>query len=181
MTDVISAVLFGFGFGFLLHRAGLTHYARIVNVYRLRDMTVIKFMLAALLTGGLLVELGSELGLAEAVALPRTAALANLVGGVVFGVGMATAGYCPGTIVAEAGELRLDAATAGLAGLLAGALLFGLLQPLIMPALARRGALGNVTLSSLLGVSPWLVWLVIGELWLLVWALATRPKRLNAP
>ena len=40
---------------------------------------------------------------------------------------MASAGYCPGTIVAEAGEGRLDAWIAGLSGLIAGAMLFGLL------------------------------------------------------
>ena len=33
--------------------------------------------------------------------LPPTTLLPNLLGGVIFGVGMAGAGYCPGTIVAE--------------------------------------------------------------------------------
>jgi uncharacterized membrane protein YedE/YeeE len=60
--------------------------------------------------------------------LPSTSVLANVVGGSVFGVGMASAGYCPGTIVAEAGEGRLDAWMAGLSGLVVGAIVFGLLQ-----------------------------------------------------
>ena len=83
--------------------------------------------------------LGVDLGFAASAPIPPTAMLANIVGGVVFGVGMASAGYCPGTVVAEAGEGRLDAWIAGLSGLIAGALVFGLLQPTIMPVLARVG------------------------------------------
>ena len=81
---------------------------------------------------------------------------------------MASARYCPGTIVAEAGEGRLDALLAGFAGLIVGALLFGLLQPFIMPALTRVGGLGRVTLAVLIGAKPWLVLLVFAELVLLL-------------
>ena len=100
--------------------------------------------------------------------------LANVVGGVVFGVGMASAGYCPGTIVAEAGEGRLDAWIAGLSGLVVGAIVFGLLQPAIMPALARVGALGRVTVAGLVGANPWLVLLVFGETVVLLLLLVAR-------
>ena len=100
--------------------------------------------------------------------------LSNVVGGVIFGVGMATAGYCPGTVVAEAGEGRLDAWFAGFSGLIVGALAFGLLQPLIMPSLARVGALGRVTLAGLVGASPWLVLLVFGQVVVLVLILIAR-------
>jgi hypothetical protein len=67
------------------------------------------------------------LGFATSAPIPPTSILANVGGGVLFGVGMATAGYCPGTIVAEAGEGRLDAWVADLSGLLVGAIVFGLL------------------------------------------------------
>lgn len=77
---------------------------------------------------------------------------------------MASAGYCPGTIVAEAGEGRLDALFAGFAGLIAGALLFGLVEPFIMPALTRVGGLGRVTFADLVGAKPWLALLVFAEL-----------------
>jgi hypothetical protein len=164
MLEIIKPLALGLGFGWMLHKAGLTHYARIVNIYRLRDMTVMQFMLVALLVGGILLQAGVDLGLSAALVVPATLVLANFVGGVVFGVGMATAGYCPGTIVAEAGEGRLDAWIAGLSGLFVGAIVFGLLQPAIMPVLARIGSLGHVTLAQLIGASPWLVLLVFGEL-----------------
>jgi hypothetical protein len=174
MTEIVKALLLGFGFGFMLHKAGLTHYARIVNVYRLRDMTVMQFMLAALLVGGFAIQAGVDLGFSRGLPIPPTFVVANLAGGVVFGVGMATAGYCPGTIVAEAGEGRLDAWIAGLSGLIVGAIVFGLLHPVLMPALSRTGALGRITFASLLGVSPWLVLLVFGELVAVVLLLVAR-------
>jgi hypothetical protein len=175
MFEILKPLLLGFGFGWLLHKAGLTHYAKIVNIYRLRDMTVMQFMLVALLVGGIVLQAGVDLGLSTALVVPATLLVANFVGGVIFGVGMATAGYCPGTIVAEAGEGRLDAWIAGLSGLFVGAIMFGLLQPLIMPVLARVGALGHVTFAQMLGASPWLVLLVFGELVVIVLVLVARP------
>jgi hypothetical protein len=177
MLDLARALPLGFLFGWSLHKAGLTHYARIVNVYRLRDLTVIRFMLTALLVGALAIQAGIDLGLAKGAAIPPTSILANVVGGVVFGIGMATAGYCPGTIVAEAGEGRLDAWVGGFSGLIVGAVVFGLLQPAIMPALASVGALGRVTLSSLTGANPWLVLFVFGQAVILVLVLIARVEK----
>lgn len=171
--DLIKPIVLGFLFGWALHKGGLTHYARIVNVYRLRDLTVIRFMLTALVVAGVLDQAGVDLGLASSLPVPPTSLLANLVGGVVFGVGMATAGYCPGTIAAEAGEGRLDAWVGGFSGLLVGAIGFGLLQPIIMPSLARVGALGRVTVAGLTGASPWLVLLVFAQIVALVLVLVS--------
>ncbi|MBX3126311.1 MAG: YeeE/YedE family protein [Polyangiaceae bacterium] len=177
MLDIVKALVLGLLFGWSLHKAGLTHYARIVNVYRFRDMTVMRFMLTALVVGAFGIQAGIDLGFAASAPIPPTSMLANVVGGVVFGVGMATAGYCPGTIVAEAGEGRLDAWVAGLSGLLVGAIVFGLLQPVIMPTLARVGALGRVTFASLAGASPWLVLLVFAQVVVLVLMLIARVGR----
>lgn len=163
MLEILQALLLGAGFGFCLHKAGLTHYERIVNVFRLRDLSVIRFMLSALWVAALAIQTCRDLGWVRQLSVPPTRLLANLVGGAVFGVGMATAGYCPGTIVAEAGEGRLDAWIAGLGGLVAGAIGFGLLYPHFMPSLARAGALGSITLAQLSGANPWLVLLVFGQ------------------
>lgn len=168
MTAILAPLLLGLAFGALLHRGGLTHYARIVNVYRLRDLTVLRFMLAALVVGALGIQAGLSLGLTASAPVPLTALAANLVGGIVFGIGMATAGYCPGTIVAEAGEGRLDAWVAGFGGLLVGALVFAALQPTLVPALAQVGAVGRVTLAELVGASPWLVLVVFAQLVVIV-------------
>jgi hypothetical protein len=174
MTDVPSSLLLGMAFGWALNRAGLTHYDRIVNVYRLRDFTVIRFMATAVAVAGCAVQARVAWSAAVPLPVPPTVWIANLSGGVVFGVGMASAGYCPGTIVAEAGEGRLDAWLAGIGGLMVGALLFGLLQPIMMPVLARSRT-GSVTLAGLLGARPWLVQLVFSQaVALLLLALPTR-------
>ncbi|MBK6528036.1 MAG: YeeE/YedE family protein [Deltaproteobacteria bacterium] len=177
MLDVIKPLVLGFLFGWALHKAGLTHYARIVNVYRFRDMTVMRFMLTALVVGAFAIQVGLDAGFAASAPVPPTSVLANLVGGVVFGVGMATAGYCPGTVVAEAGEGRLDAWVAGLSGLLVGAMVFGLLQPLVMPTLSRVGSYGRITFAGLTGASPWLVLLVFAQAVALVLLLIGRIVR----
>lgn len=163
MSDVLRALVLGFLFGWTLHKGGLTQYARIVGVYRLRDLGVLEFMLAALAVGAVLIQAAAGLGSATMLPVPPTHVLANLLGGVVFGVGMATAGYCPGTILAECGEARLDAAVAGLSGLFVGALLFGAAQPVLMPSLAAVGSWGRVTLASMSGASPMLVAVVFAE------------------
>lgn len=180
MSEIPVALVLGLAFGWMLHKAGLTHYARIVGVYRFTDFTVLRFMLVALVVAAVLVQSAASLGLAEPLPVPPTALLANLVGGLVFGVGMAAAGYCPGTIVAEAGEGRLDAWIAGFSGLVVGAIVFGLLQPTIMPALAGTGALGRITLAELIGADPWLVLIVFVEAVLLVLFLLRRHGRSRA-
>ncbi len=181
MTDALRALALGLLFGWSLQRAGLTRYGRIVGVFRLRDLAVLRFMLTALAVGAPLAQLGVALGYAERLPVPPTRALANLVGGAVFGVGMATAGYCPGTIAAEAGEGRLDALTAGLAGLVAGALAYGVAQPALAPLLGRYGDLGHRTLAELTGANPWLLLLVFVQLVALTLALLARIGRPTAP
>ena len=47
------ALAFGFAFGWLLFRGGVTKYDVIVNQFRLRDFTVLKIMFTAIVVGGI--------------------------------------------------------------------------------------------------------------------------------
>ncbi len=87
------AVFLGVFFGFSLNKAGLTKYHKIVNVFRLTDLAVLKFMMTALVVAmsGLYVLRG--LGLVVFPSVPSTYIVGNLVGGLLFGVGMALTGY----------------------------------------------------------------------------------------
>lgn len=180
MNEWVSALIIGALFGWLLNKAGLTHYARIVDVYLLRDFTVLRFMLSALWVGALAIQLGIGLGLTQAAPIPPTHALSNLVGGGIFGVGMASAGYCPGTIVAEVGEGRLDACCAGLAGLVVGALAYGTVQPWLVPRISGIGDIGRATFSSISATSPWLTAFIFVELVLVVLLLLRGRGRVSA-
>ena len=153
----LAPLAVGLAFGFLLHKAGMGRYDVIVNVFRFSDLTVLKFLMSALLVGMLGLQLLSSLDLTQSVPIPQTYWLGNALGGLLFGVGMATAGFCPGTVAAGAGEGRLDYLVAGGAGLYAGALAFGFSYPKLMPWLATQGNLGSVTLPSVLHVNSWLV------------------------
>jgi uncharacterized protein len=93
MTDILTALVFGFGFGLVLQKVGLSKYHKIVNVFRFTDLTVLKFMLTALAVGMVGTFGLNGLGLLSLPAIPPTYIFGNLVGGLVFGVGMAGAGF----------------------------------------------------------------------------------------
>jgi uncharacterized membrane protein YedE/YeeE len=93
MTNVIAALVLGVAFGFSLNKAGLTKYNKIVNVFRLNDLAVLKFMMTALVVAMIGLYGLRGLGLITFPAVPATYIVGNLVGGLIFGVGMALAGY----------------------------------------------------------------------------------------
>ncbi len=92
MNYVIALVLGGM-FGFSLNKAGLTKYHKIVNVFRFTDMAVLKFMMTALAVAMVGLYALRGLGLITFPAVPATYIVGNLVGGLIFGVGMALTGY----------------------------------------------------------------------------------------
>ncbi len=134
MNQFILALVLGVFFGFALNKAGLTHYTKIVNVFRLNDMAVLKFMMTALVVTMLGVYPLRMLGVITFPTVPATYIVGNLVGGLIFGVGMALAGFCPGTCAAGAGEGKLDYLIPGLLGFLTGAAIFGLTYDKVFPA-----------------------------------------------
>jgi len=107
-------------------------------------------------------------------AIPTTYVVGNLVGGLVFGVGMALSGYCPGTAVAGAGEGKLDYLIPGLLGFLVGAAAFGLTYESVFPQISRLAAVGNVTLGQLWNVNSWLLITVFSVMSLFLFYLIDR-------
>jgi uncharacterized membrane protein YedE/YeeE len=93
MTNYVIALVLGGFFGFSLNKAGLTKYHKIVNVFRFTDMAVLQFMMTALVVAmaGLFGLRG--LGLITFPNIPATYIVGNVVGGLIFGVGMALTGY----------------------------------------------------------------------------------------
>ena len=91
--NIIAALLLGAAFGWALDKAGLNKYHKIVNVFRFTDLAVLKFMLSALATGMVGVYALKWAGVVDFSAVTPTFVLANVVGGLIFGVGMAGAGF----------------------------------------------------------------------------------------
>lgn len=93
MWTFVIALVVGVGFGFSLNKAGLTRYSKIVNVFRFTDLAVLKFMLTAMVVSmsGLYALRG--LGLVTFPSIPSTYIAGNMIGGLIFGIGMALVGY----------------------------------------------------------------------------------------
>lgn len=93
MMTYIIALFLGVFFGLSLNKAGLTKYNKIINVFRLTDFAVLKFMMTALVVAmtGLYVLRG--LGVISFPNVPATYIAGNLMGGLIFGIGMALSGY----------------------------------------------------------------------------------------
>jgi hypothetical protein len=93
MVEFILAVLVGIAFGFSLNKAGLTKYHKIVNVFRFTDMAVLKFMMSGLVVAMIGLYGLKSLGLITFPSVPATYIVGNLIGGLIFGTGMAVTGY----------------------------------------------------------------------------------------
>jgi uncharacterized membrane protein YedE/YeeE len=156
MSNYILTLVLGVFFGFALNKAGLTKYHKIVNVFRFTDLAVLKFMMTALVVSmsGLYALRG--LGLITFPNVPATYIVGNLVGGLIFGVGMALSGYCPGTCAAGAGEGKLDYIVPGLLGFLTGAVIYGLTYQQVFPQISAIANYGNAIIPELWNVSSFL-------------------------
>jgi len=156
MSNYIITLVLGVFFGFALNKAGLTRYHKIVNVFRLTDLAVLKFMMTALVVAmsGLYALRG--LGLITFPNVPATYIVGNLIGGLIFGIGMSLSGYCPGTCAAGAGEGKLDYIVPGLLGFLTGAVIYGLTYQRVFPAISAIANYGNVVIPELWNLSSFL-------------------------
>ena len=156
MSGYILTLIFGIGFGFALNKAGLTRYNKITNAFRFTDMAVLKFMLTALAVAmtGLYILRG--LGIVTFPNVPATYIAGNIIGGLIFGVGMALTGFCPGTCAAGAGEGKLDYVIPGLLGFLVGAMIFGLTYQQVFPPIAKIASFGSVVIPDLWQLDPYL-------------------------
>jgi uncharacterized membrane protein YedE/YeeE len=93
MSTFIIAIILGIGFGFSLNKAGLTKYHKIANQFRFTDMTILKYMMTAIIVAMTGLYIFRGLGWVTFPTVPATYIVGNLIGGLIFGVGMALAGY----------------------------------------------------------------------------------------
>ena len=84
----------------------------------------------------------------------------NIVGGLIFGVGFALLGYCPGTVAGAVGTGALDALIGGMGGLLIGVALFIEIFPHIK-GIRERGPFPVVTVPEFLRLNEWVTVLIL--------------------
>lgn len=148
-------LLTGLVFGFLLQKGRVAKFEVIVAQFLFKDWTVVKTMGTAVVVGSIGVYALVSADLASLHIRPLLWG-GILLGAVLFGIGMATLGYCPGTTVAACGEGRRDAMI-GLLGMFAGAILFVVFNDQLQPVIMSLGDFGTLTLPEITGTSPW-VW-----------------------
>lgn len=158
-SALVLAVVFGFAFGWLLHRGRVTSYDVILNQFRLRDFTVLKVMLTAIVVGGVGVLALTQLGYAK-FHVRDANMLATIIGAAIFGVGMVVYGYCPGTGLAAIATGSVHALV-GAVGMLFGAMLYAFSFEWVRANIISVWRLGKVTLPDVLGVTPLAMYLAL--------------------
>jgi hypothetical protein len=153
ILNLVYGLLTGVVFGFLLQRARVTRFSTIVGQLLWVDHTVLRTMFTAVAVGSVGVYAMHQLWDVP-LHIKSATLLANAVGGVIFGVGMAVLGYCPGTGLGAIGEGSRHAIF-GFVGMLVGAGLYAEAYPWLSAHVLPVGDLGKVTLSSEMGLSPW--------------------------
>ncbi|MGB9710867.1 MAG: DUF6691 family protein [Thermodesulfovibrio sp.] len=169
MTSLIYGLITGILFGFLLQRAHVIRYDMQLGALRLKNMTIVKFMLSHIIVAMIGIHLLSDLGLITFSV--RTTILGSAIaGGLIFGLGWGLIGYCPGTSIAAVAEGRMDALW-GILGMITGAAIFAEVFPYLKDNIMSWGDLGKITLSSLLGLNHWIIIILfaIGSLILFKW------------
>ena len=147
-------VLTGALFGIVLHKVGAIRYSRVEGMLLLRDLKIMKFAFIGIATASVIYGLADIFGIAEETNLiPRIMpylGIAHLVGGFLFGIAMASAGFCPGTCVARVGAGKFIS-FAGVIGLIIGIVIYAQIQPWLVEVgiLETRE---KITLYGLLGI-----------------------------
>ena len=142
----------GLVFGFALEKSRVFEPGVILGQLQLNNFVMLKVFLTATATG--LIALAVLNGLDIVSLHPKGLNWkANLVGGLILGAGIALAGACPGTVLAQIGAGYRDAWFT-IAGGLAGAAAYGYLHPAIKPLIADAAA-GKPTWASLTGLPYW--------------------------
>ena len=148
----MSTLFLGFLFGAILQSAKLNRFDTISGMATLGNYKVAKAIALAIGVGVILLNLEIGLGLASYHIKPFL--LGGIVlGGLIFGTGMAILGYCPGTVMVSAGEGSLDAMV-GILGGLAGGLIYTLLLPVLGTLLGPN--LGTFSLHTAFAADPFL-------------------------
>lgn len=174
---LLMGMITGLVFGFLLQKGAVASSDTIMRQMALRDFTVAKMMLTAIVVGGIGVWVMKETGLIKGLHVKPALLLAVAGGGAIFGVGMAVAGYCPGTSFAALGQKSWDAAPAT-AGMMVGAAVFASSYRWIAEHVLPVADYGKKTLPEVTGL-PW--WAFLAGLAVGLIALAATLKDRRPP
>lgn len=161
LSAIVIGIAMGIVFGFALEKSRVFEPGMIVGQMQLKNFTMLKVFLTAVATGAVVLAVLNGLGY---VKLAPKAALygADIVGGLILGAGIALAGACPGTTLAQIGAGYRDALFTLIGGI-AGAVAYTYAQPALSKTFLAQGD-GKIIFSDLVGVPYWIAALVFAAI-----------------
>lgn len=166
LFTTIFSLMTGFLFGFFLRRGGVSRFDTIIGQLLLKDFTVMKVILTAIVVGSIGIYSLETLGLIPTFHLSETPILFSALGGAIFGVGMSIAGYCPGTALASIAEGSKDMIF-GLLGMLFGSFAFNAISPSFMPYINQKDDAFHHTIGSYFAVPHWIAIAGVAAMWVI--------------
>jgi uncharacterized membrane protein YedE/YeeE len=140
-------------FGFALEKSRVFEPGVIVGQMQLKNFLMLKVFLVAVITG--LIVLAVMNGMfGVKLSLKPLLFKADIIGGLILGAGIALAGACPGTTLAQIGAGYRDSIFILLGGI-AGALTYGYFDAPITTFFAEKG--DKIGFDQLLGLPFWTV------------------------
>ncbi|MBL4903094.1 MAG: YeeE/YedE family protein [Desulfocapsa sp.] len=170
MNDILLAVFLGALFGFVLQRIGAADPDKIINMLCLKDLHLMKTILAGIGVSSILLFAGMTTGLLDSGHLSvKSMYWGVVIGGVLLGIGWGMSGFCPGTGVVAAGSGRIDALIFVFGGLV-GAGLFTVMYGTLKSTFLMKSLFGGKTTLAQTGeyqalltsVPGWAVAIIIG-------------------
>jgi len=157
LPDIVSGLLCGALFGYVLENAGFGSPCKLTAQFRLSDWSVFKVMFTAIVLAAIGLTALQAAGLIspDSLFVPSPYLGAAAIGGALVGAGFAVGGYCPGTSVVGLFSGRLDALVF-LVGLLIGTAGFASSFD-ALEAWTTAGEVASTTLPEALHVNAWLV------------------------
>lgn len=152
VTAILIGLAMGVVFGFALEKSRVFEPGAIVGQMQLRNFIMLKVFLTAVATGAVVLAVLNGFGF---VKLSPKAALygADIVGGLILGMGIALAGACPGTVMAQIGAGYRDAIVTLIGGL-AGAVAYSYAEPALSKTMLGVSS-GKLVLNTMLGIPYW--------------------------
>lgn len=176
------SLLIGVIFGLALERAGFGSSRRLAGIFYFRDMTVLKVMFTAVVFAMLGLCYARAYGWVtfENVYFLNTLYVAQIMGGLIFGIGFVMSGWCPGTGAVGLASGRIDALVFLLGGV-GGSLLYNELYPVLKTVFSQDQ--GILFAYDTLGVTQagfafWFTVIAVACFWGSEWIEKKRyPKR----
>ena len=153
--NYVIALLIGLAFGYILEASGFSSSRKLVGVFYGYDFVVIRVFITAVSVSMISLLYLDYLGLldfSQLYVLP-TYLPAQIVGGVIMGIGFLMGGFCPGTSLTALAIGKVDGIVFTV-GIWIGILIFSEMLPLFED-FYNSGYLGHITFIDQFGIDPY--------------------------